>query len=918
MQELNLRQARQLLALQSSVDVEQWLKGVVGPDVLSNERYWRPVGGQTSNAGAIEASADEINPLIERVVNAPEAVIELKLADSIADDSNMVIPANPRTAIEVLWEIPRGEARWLKEDEGRANAHDVELVFRGERDTPTIVVRDRGIGIHPDDFANTIVSLGSSDKGQKLYLVGMYGQGGSSTFDKCEYTIIMSRRHPRHLPRGRPDLVGWTVIRRKLATRSHVYGYLVEPDTGFIPRFSGAIGDSVEIKHGTLVSHVDYRNLGPFAHQQITNRAYYTLNYRLFDPLIPWTMIEERNMSVTGSRTMRGVPYRIGELPSTSGIGLQSSDRSRSTASVRHNISFEYQDKDYGSLNVEWWVLQDEEVEAGRRRRDHADRIRPYRDPNRRYAQRGIAITRGGQTHAALTLRVFESKRLKQVTRSIVVHVNTDALTLEAAASFFSSNRAELKTESQDIVERAVLAAIESYADDLRAIERERQEELIRGKGASDQEAIRSRLDRIIRRAFASLRPGAGNDAAKSRGDQKDLRLRQIPTYLKFARARELGIRPGVPTHIDLLTDAADSTVIHRDTAFRVESDSAFVIIGTKDGGAGRWRVELLCAGDAPVGTKATVSAYMERVGIWRVDADEPIRVVVEPPLPPYEGNDPPTSMRFRSRNGEIHVRPGDARIAIETDCVDDLFRTGSDLLISLPPGLESRGHGHPRRGQIRAILAVPEDTVPGPVGDIHATLTLPSGASFNADALLVVEPPLEARGTVGPEPTPDYEIIDVRRTPGDETEESWEGMPGILDTQSPWGATDVAAYNLPEVNEREGSGRGKVVFYLNAENNDLLHAERRVAERRGENSFTAAREYHRTLLCFYLYQMAAAEIAADGRANSFARQDVEAASGVRRYEEYREEMVWLNRTLLYAQREFYELLLADEREDEE
>ena len=45
-------------------------------------QYWRNVGDQRSNAGPIEASADEINPLVERIVNGMEAVIELRVAES--------------------------------------------------------------------------------------------------------------------------------------------------------------------------------------------------------------------------------------------------------------------------------------------------------------------------------------------------------------------------------------------------------------------------------------------------------------------------------------------------------------------------------------------------------------------------------------------------------------------------------------------------------------------------------------------------------------------------------------------------------------------------------------------------------------------------------------------------------------------
>ena len=73
------------------------------------------------------------------------------------------------------------------------------LTFKGDQQTPTVEVRDNGIGIHPTEFADTIVALGQSEKGQRPYLIGMYGQGGSSTFDKSKYTVIISRRHPDQL-----------------------------------------------------------------------------------------------------------------------------------------------------------------------------------------------------------------------------------------------------------------------------------------------------------------------------------------------------------------------------------------------------------------------------------------------------------------------------------------------------------------------------------------------------------------------------------------------------------------------------------------------------------------------------------------------------------------------------------------------
>jgi hypothetical protein len=45
-----------------------------------------------------------------------------------------------------------------------------------------IEVRDRGVGLKPEEMPSTILSLNESNKIRKHYLAGTYGQGGSSTF----------------------------------------------------------------------------------------------------------------------------------------------------------------------------------------------------------------------------------------------------------------------------------------------------------------------------------------------------------------------------------------------------------------------------------------------------------------------------------------------------------------------------------------------------------------------------------------------------------------------------------------------------------------------------------------------------------------------------------------------------------------
>jgi len=425
--------ADQLLHIEDSSQLEELLKERLGNKIFTGEKHWRPVGDQLSNAGAIEASPDEINPLIERIVNGIEAVVELGVAEKGGKQSGWRIPNSPLKAIESVFSIPDGTAEKLDQDTARTKFGDyVQMMLRGKKSTPTIVIQDRGIGIHPSEFPKTIVSLGQSNKGQKEYLIGMYGQGGSSAFEKSEYSVIFSRKHPSLLLQNEQDIAGWTIVRKRLSVRHHIYEYLVNPESGQVFTIAGNICDKIKYYNGTYVCHVSYKNLGSFATQKMTNYAWYTLNFRLFNPLIPWTLIDERDGSGE-LRTMRGVPYRINQLPKSSTSTLPPHRKGEST-SVRHHIKYVYPDPLYGSLLIEWWVLQSEEITNGRR--GHYTKVDPYRDPTRRYAQRRVAVTRGGQVHAALTPNMFAKEGMRFVGDSIIVNVNTDQLSYEAALVF--------------------------------------------------------------------------------------------------------------------------------------------------------------------------------------------------------------------------------------------------------------------------------------------------------------------------------------------------------------------------------------------------------------------------------------------------------------------------------------------------
>ena len=873
--------ARQLLQLQSAKEVEDFLRRIEGPTILEDDSRWLPVGNLRSNAGSIEASADEVNPIVERIVNSIESVVELAVARAGSE------PESPTQAIEQLFHIPHGAARMLDEITARDLADQVLVTLYGDRRLPTIVVRDKGIGIHPDEFKETVLALGQSIKGQKPYLVGMYGQGGSSTFDKCEYTVIVSRRTPEYLDAGHEDSLGWTVVRKRLQGRVNVYSYLVEPRNYAIPQIEGTLHRSLEFGHGTYIAHVAYRDLGGFATQLITNNSFYTLNYRLFDPLLPWTLKDNRQGMGGHSRTMRGVPYRADQLPRVSGIGSSEARQLGEQTAVRHHINYEHRMNSGSTLSVEWWVFQDEQAIDGRRRHNHASRLEQYRDRTRRYGQRLVTITRGGQTHAALTSELFRHKGLREIARSVIVSVNTDAMSFEEGAGFFASNRADLKLESERAIAEAINSAIELHIDELRSIERERQAELVSGRSASDEEKIRQRLDPLIR-AFLRNTTSTGVNEDGTGRQSHEFQGKEIPSYVRFARTAPLEVQPGLPSHVYLLTDAADHVVRAPGTQLKAESDNDLVRLGSPVGQLGRYRLDILPSADLSFRTRINLRARLSRPEVFEVATPRPCRLEIVGAPSPWKGNDPPTFLKFKSRSGQIHVRQGGGRITLETDATDHFSMNGGHIDPYFPAGsgFPIAGISGPSRGEIRVGLRIPDDCPLGSAGQINVKMTLPNGTELFDTATLVVGERGGTSGGTSQIVVPAYIIHDVREIKEDEGDFSWADMPDILGGGSKWTAEDVGAYYIQE------SDNDRVMhLYLNVDNRILRQVEQRVARQQSESGVDALREFQRTVLCGHLYAIATTQ-------SGYSSESESPYS-------YRDEMVRVNSTALFAQQQF-------------
>lgn len=907
---LSKQYAFRLLSVSSAKELEVLLTTVFGQAVLSSPQFWNPVGDQKSNAGAIQASADPVNPLVERVINGMEAVLELELAKRRLSDPELPDPQSAGNAVENLMSIPGGDIRALSDADARSLAERVEMSFLGDKYVPTVAIRDYGIGVSPRELKETILSLGQSEKGKKPYLIGMYGQGGSSTYDKCRYTVIFSRLNPALASSASESAIGWTVVRKRLETRSYIYEYLVLPGTARVPEISGDWAPAMDMDSGTKILHIDYAEIGQMASQRLTNYAYYTFNFRLFDPPLPWKLSDLRR-TPTESRTMRGIPYRLDRLPRTDSIGLlPNRSKSDENASIRHHQRLKYQINDTESILVEWWVLQDDKNPDQGQRRKHTQKIDPYRDRTKRFYQRKVAVTRVGQINAALTLHQFTRNRFRLVANSTIVHISTDGLSFETLAGFFQSNRADLSDGSLEIIENAIAAAIESSKDSLREIERERGDEIFRGQGASDENQVRSHLDPMIKEFAREVGGQSGSGLDRPRQKPGQPRLRRMPTYIEFARRKPLDLIPGKFSSAILRTDASDSVISNKNTRldFILEPSDEQVSATLASARDGRWRINLYVKPDSVIGSISKFRVVLERKGVFRLETPHSLDLKIVNPPPPFKGVDPPTLIQFKNNeSGEVHVRQGGAIVALKTDAKDNLALQG--FTVNPPDGISFKSVQSPSRGEIKVLLEVPIDAELGSAGQIEAIWPLQSGISLTSRAILIVDQRRSRAGAVRPELQPNYEIRDVRQIPLREGELSWEAVPDLLHGEDPWNGDDVGAYYLSNGNNGDIESR-KLVFLINVDNKNLLNSVQNALNRIGEGRVESLRTFHKALLCYHLYQIALSPILAASRdedeiLNEKGPMIEDSGLHDHDYMNYRTEMIRLNVSSLWADREF-------------
>ena len=262
--------------------------------------HWIPVGRDRGNGGRIKLAGEPMNPLAERLVNGMESLIELARLRELLKNTAAVMPASPRDAvlryfgfpklnsIERLDDVERKEKRALV-DEVRKDL-SITLDFEKKSKQFAVTIRDQGTGQTAANMHNTLLSLGRTDKADKPYLIGVFGQGGSSAFSIAKYSVVVSRRSPELRKAAGDADAGWTIVReiQPKGRRDPYYAYLAVTEDGRVPHVGAAHADKAKFERGAHFCHIAY-DFGA-SDSAIARSMYQALNHVLFNPVLPYEL----------------------------------------------------------------------------------------------------------------------------------------------------------------------------------------------------------------------------------------------------------------------------------------------------------------------------------------------------------------------------------------------------------------------------------------------------------------------------------------------------------------------------------------------------------------------------------------------------------------------------------------------------
>ncbi|HMJ69646.1 MAG TPA: hypothetical protein VK508_12150 [Cyclobacteriaceae bacterium] len=503
---------------------------------------WLPVGGKKDNIATINIGTDPAAGLTERITNAIDAVLEMEWNKQGKPKDIK----NPRTAVEQWFGTPQGKLKNIvnasdKSVQDLSRRIKVTLKDSEKESFPTMEIRDSGIGLKSEQFSRTILSLHGENKLDKLYLMGAYGQGGSTALSFSNFTIVISKSSLKE--KGVKQLVAFTVVRINLGNvdldKHPWYEYCVDGKNG--QPFTLDVDDD-KFHPGTLVRHIGME-LGKYTSKMTgpTSSLWYLVHHNMFDPIFPFTISGERqkdlNKGKIENRSVLGNNRRL-----TRGGG---DEKELTQYSREATLTF----KD-GKVVIYYWVLTIEGDKPW-------DRIKNYVLPSQ-----PIVITFNGQKQGYLPNSIIKSDlKLPFLEKYLVVQIECDHLDNESKRQLFSTTRESLRdTSILEELRRTTIDTLDAD-DELKRLDKERRDRYLKKDETEVLDKLRKRLASRINSFLKVASGGKGVKATDTGETVKPKKLPPIPvndppTFIEITTPKKKEVYIGKTFSIKFKTDA--------------------------------------------------------------------------------------------------------------------------------------------------------------------------------------------------------------------------------------------------------------------------------------------------------------------------------------------------------------------------
>ena len=614
----------------------------------------RNLGDGENNAGVVQFASNPYSALVERVTNGIDALLDMKAIEH----AGQIMATSPREAATAWYGVPKTGLNDLTPAERRQLAENLRVTLEesGNKTRPTVAIEDRGVGQHPSEFPTGLLSLNRSNKLRKRWLQGAYGQGGSSTFRFCEFTLIIGRRKPT-LPKLGADLVGWTIVWEDEGDPYEdalpVYKYLVGPDNE-VPVFDPKLLPDTGW-HGVRVVHIAYE-MPRFAqaYTQLTSGIWGMLHSALFDPVLPFMVGGRRQVDVKATKDVNSTRVVVGNAarlnnPDGPAGDLDVTYKNAETFDLGKTLG-----GDFGRFRVNSWVVQRPPGSSAKT------------DPTSSYvsAEDAVSMTLYGQRQDSERRAWLKNRvQLPYLNRNLIVQIDVDELSPPAKRDLFSSTRERgVEGELRDTIYREAAALLQAD-DELKRLEHEERERTM-AKGAEEVgDKVREKLRKFVKtflkgktRPATSSSTGAGGSTTRpSRKpspprDTDDSRLPNFPTTIAFERD-PITVAQGRRTTVWVDVNAKNGYLRRHEDDLRVRFDPVLggkvADISKSELLAGKSLWTLLAQPDAPLGEGHIEASLVTPNGVISATANVK---VVKPPKPkkPDKGKEPETGPNIR------------------------------------------------------------------------------------------------------------------------------------------------------------------------------------------------------------------------------------------------------------------------------